>query len=225
MSLTRQTLSPARASRIDAGSSGGFSHAYRRPTPSGRREGKPTPATFSRPVAWLSHELAVRSHHQPGAAELVDGLAQDLAGTLIPHVVVEQPPVIRDLPPPIAPSSRTDERLHHALARKDSFFRKVHRPRFGASAVALAAPTPPVAGEGVEGAAAAIKENAAVPCAAHGERGRRLTVVRRRLPRASLGGGTVAGCRSDKREHREHEAPGDQAPETFEIMVTSKCHD
>src|SRR6266545_3984052 len=108
-----------------------------------------------------------------------------------------------DLSPSVAPTGRTDERPPHALTGEDSFLRKVHRPCFGARAVTLAAPTPRVAGEGVQGAAATVEENAPVLCAAYGQRGRRLTVARRALPGASLGG-REAGRRCGEREHREH---------------------
>src|SRR5262245_62428709 len=171
-----------------------------------RREGRPGPALLATRGRRLPDELTARPQNQPRAAELVDVLAQDLAGALIPAVVVERPPVIRDLLATVAPSGRADQRLPYSLAGEESSARKVDRPRLCARAVTLAAPAPPVAGEGVEGAAATIGEDAAVFCAADGERGRRLGLVSRMHPRARLSGRSERGCRGDERGDREYES-------------------
>src|SRR5919198_1980556 len=85
----------------------------------------------------LPNECSARADDEPGAAELGDVLAQDLAD-LVRVVVVERPAVVRDLATAVAPLRRADERPLHALAGEEPPAGEVDGPLLGARAVAPA---------------------------------------------------------------------------------------
>jgi hypothetical protein len=114
------------------------------------RAASPSPANMLplRDRCQLANKPTARANDQPGAPKLVDVLAQDLAGLLIPNVVVERPAVVGDLQPTVAPPARAEERPPDALAREQSSLREVDGPRFRTGAVTPAVPSPWVASEG-----------------------------------------------------------------------------
>ena len=100
--------------------------------------------------------LAVRGHDVPGAAELRDPLAQDLARPSIADVVVERVPGIRELQAAVASPDGPEQACMRSSARgKRSVGDDVRRPREGTCFVA-GARCGPVVREPIQREAASI---------------------------------------------------------------------
>src|SRR3954447_14751688 len=86
--------------------------------------------------------LSRRGEDPPGAAELVDGLAGDLARLPVADEVVERMARVGDLELSVTAPGRPEQRRLDAGARKRLALREERRPQRGAGAVADARRAP-----------------------------------------------------------------------------------
>src|SRR6266516_83532 len=97
------------------------------------------PAGAISPVsASLPDEAAARPHHEPGATELCDVLAEHLPGLRVADVVVERPMLVRNLAAAVSAPNRPEQRLFHAGSGTRSCSHHVRWPDLRAGACAEA---------------------------------------------------------------------------------------